>query len=1138
MPASSSIPYAVYHFNFRQSGWSEKHFLNASSFEEAVHIGDQLGRWRIASCAKGTLLAWARLSFTDTPQISIPLPCIDMSSTPYFGPERTGPEHPFVRLHYRFETAAGNWSDRLIGGIPDAVVADQRTLGNVTAWPDGEDMPDLTDVATRWSDVFRGMLRYVRLHTLYAKHIAGSDPSMHLYEPWQAVIYRKVAVRDTGRDFLWVSWEPAMPTTPNLPGGDPAIAPAFSVCGQRVGVVRSAYMRPCRWYGGGGTGVIRYYFVPRKNPVFKLPTVFWPYSQDLVLKNVLQPGELSALPYKWHRGFRHVGLDLVPHGTPDDFLGQGSPLFDATGPTPTIYIVRCGMVCEIKTIELTADEPALNIEEADIIRLHGPNNVQVQGILDGQECRRCVIWNIHAANTIRFKLEADEATAIDRMLFGVADFFDLLPLRAVEIWYDTETARWRLEIWGSGEFDLTVMETTGDPPESVGQVGTLKLDDDAGFEISEPEDGVAAVTLKNAASTQTGVVNKTTQQMGGAKTFAGDDTFGRANYLQVTERAVDQQSATRMVASYNEVLDYGSGALEWQSGATIISIGIAPVWDETDPTFPTFPTDGGHSEDSVIVVGSNNVVLGYAHCAHIAIEDQIRVSNGVRWFKGRHKIVEIPDGPTLTFRTGVLVGTGLTTPAECEVTAAPTSVLANGVATTTITVIVRDEAGTPIPGQTIVVTAGGSSAIVAPASAVTDSGGECEFTATDIVVEEVTFNATNTTQGEPVGASNPVDFIDPSGIADPGESDIIAAPTIVVADGVDACTITVTVRDFGGSPLSGKTVTLASSSANPDITPASDTTDGSGQVIFSATNETIEDDVTFTATVVDDTVDIGPSNTVDFVDASIADAGESAIEVDPTEVFADGVDATAITVTVRNAAGDPLSGKTVTVAADAGDAVVAPASDVTDGAGEANFTATNTTIETSTFTASVVADSVDIGPSDAVDFVTPPTELGPIYAGTVSAETHIAGSFNWNNAANAEDAEDGIYADATETPAPGSISHWLRLHDFPFSLPSGKEITGIRIEVLCADPNAGSINFNGTTTADATPSYDIDFATPGLPTTLDWIEVGGPYDTLDKTWDTDDLNDGEWSIWLSLNVLTTDVATIVDAVRVTVWYVP
>lgn len=103
--------------------------------------------------------------------------------------------------------------------------------------------------------------------------------------------------------------------------------PAFSPCGAVVGVVRSAYDAPCRWYPSGPTGRIVYYFVPDTNPILQGPNVFHPYSQLLWNLAPGDTGEIVPQSRHWRRG--NSLTDPIPDGPPcgteADFGGRGIP---------------------------------------------------------------------------------------------------------------------------------------------------------------------------------------------------------------------------------------------------------------------------------------------------------------------------------------------------------------------------------------------------------------------------------------------------------------------------------------------------------------------------------------------------------------------------------------------------------------------------------------------------------------------------------------------------------------------------------------------------------------------------------------------------------------------------------------------
>lgn len=334
----------MFHINWQASGWSERHYLPKLSWEAAAELANYIGRWRIAACCGGAKLIWARLAFTDRPHFTEPLRCIGLTSDGFRGPGRNVPEDPFMRLHYRYETAKGLWNTRMFGGIPDSVVQEMKVTQVYQPWPAADELPDLDDQATNWADVFRGMLRVIKDHTVYCRPVAGADPQTRRYETWNAVVYRKVANRNVGRDFLRVSWESARHHHEGDPGVNPPwhAAPLFTPCGAAVGVVRSCYQRACRWYRNGPVGRIRYYFVPESNPVLWHRTVFWPYSQDLAIENDGPPGEQTPAARRWDRGDREPLHDGThPTGTAADFAGESDVPWSPAVPSPELLLPRC-----------------------------------------------------------------------------------------------------------------------------------------------------------------------------------------------------------------------------------------------------------------------------------------------------------------------------------------------------------------------------------------------------------------------------------------------------------------------------------------------------------------------------------------------------------------------------------------------------------------------------------------------------------------------------------------------------------------------------------------------------------------------------------------------------------------------------
>ena len=83
------------------------------------------------------------------------------------------------------------------------------------------------------------------------------------------------------------------------------------------------------------------------------------------------------------------------------------------------------------------------------------------------------------------------------------------------------------------------------------------------------------------------------------------------------------------------------------------------------------------------------------------------------------------------------------------ISAAPTNVLNNGSAATTVTVTLKDALGRPTPGKLVTVSQGGGRSVISgPNPSVTGDAGTIAFTATNEFPETVTYTATNVTDGD------------------------------------------------------------------------------------------------------------------------------------------------------------------------------------------------------------------------------------------------------------------------------------------------------------------------------------------------------------------------------------------------------
>jgi hypothetical protein len=303
--------------------------------------------------------------------------------------------------------------------------------------------------------------------------------------------------------------------------------------------------------------------------------------------------------------------------------------------------------------------------------------------------------------------------------------------------------------------------------------------------------------------------------------------------------------------------------------------------------------------------------------------------------------------------------------------------VADGQTQTDVSVILKDQFGNPVPGAKVELEVPGSSAAVVPdpsgstqpgfTNAMgTESPGEADFQVDDEAAETVTITAVDTSASPNVTVTQTATIVYSSGSPDPGarSSTVVASPANPPSDGMTPTTVTVTVTDEFGNPVSGQAITLATlPSGNSAVITAGDTTtNASGVATFTATDATAEV-VTFQAT--DTTNDVGPltsEGVVTFGNPPVPPpvAQFCSVVATPTTVPADGATSATISVLLYNGAGDAVPGKTVTLTPSGGNSTVTAVNATTTNTGNALFTVTDTTAESVTYTAEDTTDSVNL----------------------------------------------------------------------------------------------------------------------------------------------------------------------------------
>jgi hypothetical protein len=342
---------------------------------------------------------------------------------------------------------------------------------------------------------------------------------------------------------------------------------------------------------------------------------------------------------------------------------------------------------------------------------------------------------------------------------------------------------------------------------------------------------------------------------------------------------------------------------------------------------------------------------------------------------------------TLTQMPSVLFTNGTAGPASTGdsyiFVSGTTSPPAGSFSPTLIGVWLRDANGNSLPGKTVTLAGNsGTSSTISPASAVSDVFGLVHFAVADTKAETVTYTATDTTDSPPVAISTysggtPATISFVPGPASAAVSTVSASPTSVTANGTTTSTITVTLLDAYGNPISGKSVGLLPEGGHSSVSPSAATTGSAGQATFSVKDATAES-VTYLAEDESDGLFLQPTASVSFIGAP-ASATNSTFAASPSTARADDLDPVTITVTLLDVNKTPTPGKAVSVAGTlagntASHAVITPPSATTNANGVASFIARDAIAEPVTFKATDTTDSVPVATTASVSFTPGPVD--------------------------------------------------------------------------------------------------------------------------------------------------------------------
>jgi len=220
--------------------------------------------------------------------------------------------------------------------------------------------------------------------------------------------------------------------------------------------------------------------------------------------------------------------------------------------------------------------------------------------------------------------------------------------------------------------------------------------------------------------------------------------------------------------------------------------------------------------------------------------------------------------------------------ANSRLAAFPPSVQADGTSHAGVVVVLLDSNFHTVSGQSVTLKANtGAHAAVAPVNTASNvSNGAARFLITDTVPETLTLAAV--TSAGTLPQTSTVTFVTPPAAA----GGIGANPSTIVADGMSASTITVSLKDAKGNPTPNKEVIISQGNGHSVLNgPTPSVTDSSGQIQFTAT-DTMTETVGYSATdVTDGLLAVPGTASVSFIKGSPPVCNLSALKPVPGSNF-------------------------------------------------------------------------------------------------------------------------------------------------------------------------------------------------------------------------------------------------------------
>ncbi|EOY5726391.1 invasin domain 3-containing protein, partial [Enterobacter cloacae] len=275
-----------------------------------------------------------------------------------------------------------------------------------------------------------------------------------------------------------------------------------------------------------------------------------------------------------------------------------------------------------------------------------------------------------------------------------------------------------------------------------------------------------------------------------------------------------------------------------------------------------------------------------------------------------------------------------------SMTASPASITADGTETSALTLTLNDAQGNPVAGESVSLVSSLSNVTF---SSITDNGNGT-YTGTLTGTKAGTAHITVTVGGSAFAVNATSVTLNP-GVPVVANSALTAAPAGITADGTDASTLTLTLKDANNNPVPGQTVAFLSSLSNSAAGTVTDNHDGTYTASLTGTTSGT---TTVTVTVGGSAFSVTAAGVTLTPGAPVA--ANSTLTASPLSIVADNTATSTLTLTLKDANNNLVPGQTVVFASDLANSTAGTATDNGDGtytttlkgtkAGTANITVT------------------------------------------------------------------------------------------------------------------------------------------------------------------------------------------------------